>query len=140
MQALFTLCTAVVFSCIFEISQAQCNGTSCNGSVQVTTTTTSISVPNCNLSIEGSTNQSSVLTDLTPGEVFTVQAHCFNCCLNATTKPESVLNLTVTDVTTSSLSLNWTKPQGRSSIYSVQWTDGGDSKEETETVKQKEVV
>ncbi|XP_050929430.1 receptor-type tyrosine-protein phosphatase eta isoform X11 [Lates calcarifer] len=40
------------------------------------------------------------------------------------TKPEEVRNLSVTNFTTSSVSLNWTKPEGNSSFYRVQWTDG----------------
>ncbi|XP_044212573.1 receptor-type tyrosine-protein phosphatase eta isoform X1 [Thunnus albacares] len=40
------------------------------------------------------------------------------------TKPEVVRNLNVTEITTSSMTLTWTKPEGSSSFYRVQWTDG----------------
>ncbi|XP_040893831.1 receptor-type tyrosine-protein phosphatase eta isoform X3 [Toxotes jaculatrix] len=42
----------------------------------------------------------------------------------STTKPEVVRNLTVTNVSTSSVSVNWTAPDGHSSFYRVQWTGG----------------
>ncbi|XP_022610174.1 receptor-type tyrosine-protein phosphatase eta isoform X3 [Seriola dumerili] len=40
------------------------------------------------------------------------------------TRPELVRNLTVTNVTTSSVSVNWSEPEGNSSFYTVEWTDG----------------
>ncbi|RVE72230.1 hypothetical protein OJAV_G00059530 [Oryzias javanicus] len=40
------------------------------------------------------------------------------------TKPDKVRDLTVTDCTTSSISLNWTDPSGISSYYEVQWSNG----------------
>ncbi|XP_044212582.1 receptor-type tyrosine-protein phosphatase eta-like [Thunnus albacares] len=40
------------------------------------------------------------------------------------TKPEVVRNLNVTEITTSSMTLTWTKPEGSSSFYRVQWTHG----------------
>ncbi|XP_069577895.1 receptor-type tyrosine-protein phosphatase eta-like [Brachyistius frenatus] len=40
------------------------------------------------------------------------------------TKPEVVRNLSVTDVTTSSICLKWIDPERTSSFYRVQWTDG----------------
>ena len=39
------------------------------------------------------------------------------------TEPEAVRNLTVTEITTSSISLNWTEPGGNRSFYRVQWTN-----------------
>ncbi|XP_036068490.1 receptor-type tyrosine-protein phosphatase eta isoform X4 [Oryzias melastigma] len=39
------------------------------------------------------------------------------------TKPDKVRNLTVTEITTSSISLNWTKPLGQSSYYEVEWSN-----------------
>lgn len=39
-------------------------------------------------------------------------------------EPEVIKNLTVTNVTTWSMSVNWTKPEGYSSFYIVNWTDG----------------
>ncbi|XP_065812681.1 receptor-type tyrosine-protein phosphatase eta [Labrus bergylta] len=51
------------------------------------------------------------------------------------TIPEVVEKLTVVYVTTSSISLEWTKPKGESSFYRVQWTDGttNNNKNVTET-------
>lgn len=40
------------------------------------------------------------------------------------TEPEVVRNLTVTDVTTSSVFVTWTKPEGNTSFYRVHWTYG----------------
>ncbi|XP_078805347.1 zinc finger protein ZIC 2a [Oryzias latipes] len=39
-------------------------------------------------------------------------------------EPDKVRNLSVTEITTSSISLNWTEPLGNSSFYRVQWTNG----------------
>ncbi|XP_036068492.1 receptor-type tyrosine-protein phosphatase eta [Oryzias melastigma] len=40
------------------------------------------------------------------------------------TKPDKVTNITVTEITTSSISLSWTKPLGQSSYYVVEWSNG----------------
>ncbi|XP_016531566.1 receptor-type tyrosine-protein phosphatase eta isoform X1 [Poecilia formosa] len=40
---------------------------------------------------------------------------------SAYTKPEAVISLTVTGITTTSVSLSWTKPQGKRLIYTVKW-------------------
>ena len=42
----------------------------------------------------------------------------------ALTEPEAVGNLSITDITTSSVSVNWTEPEGNISIYRVNWTGG----------------
>ncbi|XP_051978701.1 receptor-type tyrosine-protein phosphatase eta-like [Xyrauchen texanus] len=39
------------------------------------------------------------------------------------TKPDVIMNLTVDNITTSSVSLNWTKPNGQSSHYRVEYED-----------------
>lgn len=44
------------------------------------------------------------------------------CCLSLT-GPGVVRNLTVSDFTTTSVSLNWTEPKGFTSFYSVMWTN-----------------
>ena len=41
----------------------------------------------------------------------------------ARTGPDVIRNLSVTQITTSSVSLNWTEPQGHSSFYRVEWED-----------------
>uniref|UniRef100_A0A8C7WYR0 Fibronectin type-III domain-containing protein n=1 Tax=Oryzias sinensis TaxID=183150 RepID=A0A8C7WYR0_9TELE len=43
--------------------------------------------------------------------------------VSKTMKPKKI-NLSVTEITTSSISLNWTEPLGNSSFYRVQWTNG----------------
>ncbi|XP_036431707.1 receptor-type tyrosine-protein phosphatase eta-like isoform X4 [Colossoma macropomum] len=43
--------------------------------------------------------------------------------ISAFTKPGAVTNLTVSDRSTSSVSLTWNLPQGNSSSYTVEWTD-----------------
>ena len=40
------------------------------------------------------------------------------------TEPNVVRNLSVTDITTSSIFLMWIEPDGKSSFYRVQWTRG----------------
>ena len=43
------------------------------------------------------------------------------------TEPDVVRNLSVSEITTSSVSLTWTKPEGNSTFYRVQWTAGTDN-------------
>ncbi|XP_042150857.1 receptor-type tyrosine-protein phosphatase eta isoform X1 [Oncorhynchus tshawytscha] len=43
------------------------------------------------------------------------------------TKPAVIRNLTVTEITTSSVSLSWTEPFGNRSFFRVEWTDGNTS-------------
>ncbi|XP_026220782.1 phosphatidylinositol phosphatase PTPRQ-like isoform X35 [Anabas testudineus] len=89
-----------------------------NGGASTTTTTNS---------------NSTVLSNLTSGTNYTItitavagdnktQGDPYTSALF--TKPEVVRNLTVTEITTSSVFLNWTEPVGNSSFYIVQWTDG----------------
>uniref|UniRef100_A0A3Q3E9L6 Fibronectin type-III domain-containing protein n=1 Tax=Labrus bergylta TaxID=56723 RepID=A0A3Q3E9L6_9LABR len=40
-------------------------------------------------------------------------------------------NLTVTELTTSSMHVTWSKPEGGSSFYRVQWAEGENSKVNT---------
>nr|XP_040018740.1 receptor-type tyrosine-protein phosphatase eta isoform X2 [Gasterosteus aculeatus aculeatus] len=74
-----------------------------------------------------------VISELIPGTSYTIsviaiagdnqtegRAHR----ITAVTKPEVVRNITVANVTTSSISLKWIEPKGNSSFYRVQWTDG----------------
>ncbi|XP_070686460.1 receptor-type tyrosine-protein phosphatase eta-like [Pempheris klunzingeri] len=49
------------------------------------------------------------------------------------TKPEAVRNLNVSGLTTSSVFLTWTEPEGESSFYRVQWTDGNVTQNDTVT-------
>uniref|UniRef100_A0A673ZZ67 protein-tyrosine-phosphatase n=1 Tax=Salmo trutta TaxID=8032 RepID=A0A673ZZ67_SALTR len=49
------------------------------------------------------------------------------------TKPAVVRNLSVSEITTSSVSLNWTQPEGNISFYRVNWTGSNISRNTTET-------
>ncbi|XP_071360006.1 receptor-type tyrosine-protein phosphatase beta isoform X5 [Trachinotus anak] len=74
-----------------------------------------------------------VLSDLIPGTKYTITVKAVAgdnetegdpYTFTSVTKPELVRNLTVTNVTTSSVSVNWTEPAGNTSFYRVQWTGG----------------
>ncbi|XP_041852414.1 receptor-type tyrosine-protein phosphatase eta isoform X9 [Melanotaenia boesemani] len=73
------------------------------------------------------------VTDLTPGVKYCfavtavagdniTESDVGNTCQY--TKPEMVRNLAVSGFTTSSVFVNWTKPEGNSSFYRVQWRNG----------------
>ncbi|XP_064786416.1 receptor-type tyrosine-protein phosphatase eta isoform X3 [Oncorhynchus masou masou] len=123
--------TSVVLYLFLKGSQAQC--APCNFKASTTATEINIQVhANCNVST-GSTSVVSnstmaTLSGLAPGSTHRVHVLCndiqpVDCCNNFTTKPETITVLTVTKITTSSVSLSWTKPEG-SSFYKVEWTDG----------------
>ncbi|XP_074490158.1 phosphatidylinositol phosphatase PTPRQ [Sebastes fasciatus] len=117
---------------LLEISQAQCVSSECGSNETealktLTTTTTTVtfgSSPNCNISTDNNISGNGSITGLTPGAVYPIFLKCLNCCKEATTKPGVVGNLSVTAITTSSISLKWTEPEGNSSSYRVQWTGG----------------
>ncbi|XP_037623767.1 receptor-type tyrosine-protein phosphatase eta isoform X4 [Sebastes umbrosus] len=117
---------------LLEISQAKCVSSECGSNetealktlTTTTTTVTFVSSPNCNISTDNNISGNGSITGLTPGAVYPIFLKCLNCCKEATTKPGVVRNLSVTEITTSSISLNWTEPEGNSSSYRVQWTDG----------------
>ncbi|XP_041794912.1 receptor-type tyrosine-protein phosphatase eta isoform X3 [Chelmon rostratus] len=121
------LWTLLLLSSLLEISRAECVNT-CNSTDTETLTITTTTVtfgPNCTLSMEDDTSRrDSTITGLTPGTVNSIFFNCLNCCKEVTTKPEVVRNLSVTDTTTSSVSLTWAEPEGKSSFYIVQWTNG----------------
>ncbi|KAK9516915.1 hypothetical protein VZT92_024823 [Zoarces viviparus] len=79
------------------------------------------------------TETSMTITGLTPGVKFTVVVTAVaadnrtegeKANVSLYTKPEVVTNIAVANITTSSISLMWTKPEGNSSFYRVQWTNG----------------
>ncbi|CAJ1057368.1 tenascin-X-like isoform X5 [Xyrichtys novacula] len=113
---------------LLKISQAKCDEKCAENETETftadTTTVTFESSPSCNLSIGNHTSGQGSISGLTPGTVNTIFLGCFNCCKNVTTKPAAVVNLTVHPVTTSSISLMWTKPEGERSFYRVKWTNG----------------
>ncbi|GAA6107864.1 titin [Tachysurus ichikawai] len=72
------------------------------------------------------------INNLTPGvrytfKVFAVAADDTTegnySCVSAYTKPDVPKNLTVTNITTSSLFLNWTQPIGERFFFKVQWSN-----------------
>ncbi|KAM7414244.1 hypothetical protein PAMA_019185 [Pampus argenteus] len=123
-----SLWTLLVFSALLlKKSQAE-DVTECDRNETMTTTTTTTTVTlvymtNCNVSILEKSGIGSIV-DLTPGAVYTITLDCFNCSQMVTTKPEGVSDLIVTEITTTSINLTWTKPTGNSSFYKVWWTDG----------------
>ncbi|XP_029614036.1 receptor-type tyrosine-protein phosphatase eta-like [Salmo trutta] len=124
--------TSVVLYLFLKGSQAQC--APCTN-FKTSTTATEINIQvhaNCTVSTGGTSvfcnSTLATLSGLAPGSTHSVHVLCndiqqVNCCNNFTTKPETITILTVTKITTSSVSLSWTKPEG-SSFYKVEWTDG----------------
>ncbi|KAF7668966.1 hypothetical protein LDENG_00273380, partial [Lucifuga dentata] len=85
-----------------------------SGSVNVTET--SINITNLTAGVQYTFNVTAVADDgRTDGQSTAISLY---------TKPELVKNLTVTEVTTSSVFLSWTEPEGNQSFYRVEWTDG----------------
>ncbi|XP_064859069.1 receptor-type tyrosine-protein phosphatase eta-like isoform X2 [Oncorhynchus nerka] len=73
------------------------------------------------------------VTELTAGVKYTFRVTAVagdemtegkNISVSLFTKPAVIRNLTVTEITTSSVSLSWTEPLGNSSFYRVEWTGG----------------
>ncbi|XP_055778233.1 receptor-type tyrosine-protein phosphatase beta-like isoform X1 [Salvelinus fontinalis] len=73
------------------------------------------------------------VTDLTAGVKYTFRVTAVagdemtegkNISVSLFTKPEVIRNLTVSEITTSSVSLSWIEPLGNRSFYRVEWTDG----------------
>ncbi|XP_056244337.1 receptor-type tyrosine-protein phosphatase H [Seriola aureovittata] len=122
-----SLWTLLVFIALLKNSHAQCSAMKCGNNETLTVTTTTVKhehTPNCTLSTGGNISRDSFLTGLTPGAVYEIFINCSSCCANVTLTPDVVRNLTVTNVTTSSVSVDWSEPEGNSSFYRVQWTDG----------------
>uniref|UniRef100_A0A3Q1AWF7 protein-tyrosine-phosphatase n=1 Tax=Amphiprion ocellaris TaxID=80972 RepID=A0A3Q1AWF7_AMPOC len=131
-----SLWTLLVFTALLKNARAECDperNCTADSSLRKTETTITLETePNCNLST-GNISGNGSITGLTPGAIYQISFHCLNCCKEVTTKPEKVNNLEVIGVSTSSISLNWTKPVGNSSSYRVQWTDGTETKNDTAT-------
>ncbi|XP_041651495.1 receptor-type tyrosine-protein phosphatase eta isoform X7 [Cheilinus undulatus] len=131
MKPLVRFCVSLLLLCaLLEGAQPNCDSDNrqCSGNETETFTTDTKSIslesdPTCNLSSRTDTTGQGSLSDLTPGAVYPVFFGCFNCCKEITTKPEAVRDLSVSEITTSSVSLTWTKPNGNSSLYRVYWTD-----------------
>ncbi|XP_040894108.1 receptor-type tyrosine-protein phosphatase eta [Toxotes jaculatrix] len=135
----------LVFIALLKNCHAACGERKCYSNetllskLRITTTNISLdSEQNCTLSTTVDVAGETLLTGLTPGAIYEIFINCSNCCTIVTMKPEVVRNLTVTDASTSSVTLNWTAPEGNSSSYRVQWTGGNVSG--TNTVTQKSVT
>ncbi|XP_078024164.1 receptor-type tyrosine-protein phosphatase eta isoform X8 [Epinephelus lanceolatus] len=125
------LWTLLVLSALLKVSKAECDSRGCesNETMTLITTTTEVmfrSIQNCTLSIGNNISGDSLITGLIPGAVYQIFLECFSCCKTATTKPGQVMHLAVNEtvITTSSIFVTWTKPEGNSSSYKVRWTDG----------------
>ncbi|XP_053175922.1 receptor-type tyrosine-protein phosphatase eta-like [Scomber japonicus] len=79
---------------------------------------------------------STIITNLTAGVQYTITVTAVaddghiegqSTIVSPYTKPDVVRNLSVSEITTSSVSLTWTKPEGNSPFYRVQWTAGTDN-------------
>ncbi|XP_047452281.1 receptor-type tyrosine-protein phosphatase eta isoform X25 [Mugil cephalus] len=86
-----------------------------------------------NNSVDNVSETSKNLDGLTPGVKYTINVAAVaddgttegaNTTETQYTKPEVVKNLSVTEITTSSINLNWTEPGGNRSFYIVQWRNG----------------
>ncbi|XP_053283864.1 receptor-type tyrosine-protein phosphatase beta isoform X3 [Pleuronectes platessa] len=124
-----SLWTLLLLCALPENSSTGCDEPACvdNGIGTFTISTTTVSLvsrPNCTLSTVDNIHGNGSLTGLTSGVVYPILINCSNCCKNITTKPEVIRNLTVMNVTTSTVSLSWIEPVGNSSLYRVHWTDG----------------
>ncbi|XP_053496914.1 receptor-type tyrosine-protein phosphatase eta-like [Ictalurus furcatus] len=72
------------------------------------------------------------IINLTPGVHYTFKVFAVAAdnktegnysCISAYTKPDAASDLRVTEITTSSLFLNWTEPIGEKSFFKVQWSN-----------------
>ncbi|XP_035273586.1 receptor-type tyrosine-protein phosphatase eta-like isoform X4 [Anguilla anguilla] len=64
------------------------------------------------------------VSGLVPGRSYDLTLNCpIECCIQFTTKPDVIRGLTFSQITTSSVRLSWTAPQGNSSFYRVGWNN-----------------
>ncbi|XP_077424965.1 receptor-type tyrosine-protein phosphatase eta-like [Vanacampus margaritifer] len=126
--AIASLWTLLQFSALVKGSHQYCNDKLCESEETkrfiTTTTTVTLATPSsCILSL-GNISGNGSLTGLTPGAIYHVFLNCSSCCQEVTLKPCKVTDLDVKDVTPSSITVSWTKPEGNYSFYKVQWTNG----------------
>ncbi|XP_075325609.1 receptor-type tyrosine-protein phosphatase beta [Odontesthes bonariensis] len=135
------LWTLLVFSALCESIQANCNETcEINSTLKITTTNISLSGTACNLTTGNNITGSGFITGLSPGTIYEVTFDCYTCCKKVTTKPEAVSHVNASEVTTTSVFVNWTKPSGSRSFYRVKWTDGNKTQEANETEENKNIT
>ncbi|XP_042371460.1 receptor-type tyrosine-protein phosphatase eta-like, partial [Plectropomus leopardus] len=88
-------------------------------------------------------NTFTVLSDLIPGTTYIITITAIagdnrtkgeGYTFNSVTKPAKVGNLSITNVTTTSVSLDWTNLEGNATSYIVQWTAGRDPISDTTNV------
>ncbi|XP_031688971.1 receptor-type tyrosine-protein phosphatase beta isoform X5 [Oncorhynchus kisutch] len=108
---------SIVLYLFLKCSEAQC--TPCTNFKGVVTHIDSTAQVDSNCSL--STGNASVPSNLTTVNVLNKNQN-FNCC--CTTMPEVIMNLTASEITTSSVFLSWTEPFGNRSFFRVEWTDG----------------
>ncbi|XP_057692294.1 receptor-type tyrosine-protein phosphatase eta isoform X2 [Corythoichthys intestinalis] len=125
------LWTFLHLSAFVKGSFLYCNDRQCDRdeTESLSKTTTEMALSGCVLSL-GNVSGHGRLSGLTAGAVYEVFLNCSGCCQKVTTTPYHVTNLQVTRVTTSEITVNWTKPEGNYSFFMVQWTDGKASQQE----------
>ncbi|KAK6472686.1 receptor-type tyrosine-protein phosphatase eta-like [Huso huso] len=113
--------------CLLQVSivRSKCN-TVCPVNPTISTTEININTPNQNIfetNPPGNVNPGGLkVSGLTQGTTYNVIFNISSelCCKEITTKPDIISSLSVTSVSTTSISLSWTKPQGNSTSYRVQ--------------------
>ncbi|XP_056906900.1 receptor-type tyrosine-protein phosphatase eta-like [Takifugu flavidus] len=117
------LWSLLISSSLLKICQAQCDSNDCNSTQTGAWTTAAMPT----LTAAETATQTGTMASAIPTTVgtFTPGPASENgtTSLHTTMQPEAVTNLQVTHFTTSSATLNWTKPAGGQS-FKVQWTDG----------------
>ncbi|XP_058857758.1 receptor-type tyrosine-protein phosphatase eta [Acipenser ruthenus] len=113
--------------CLLQVSivRSECN-TVCPVNPTISTTEININTTNQNIFETnppgnvnpGGLNVSGLIQGTTYNVTFSISSEL--CCKEITTKPDIISSLSVTSVSTTSISLSWTKPQGNSTSYRVQ--------------------
>ncbi|TNN00535.1 hypothetical protein fugu_011781 [Takifugu bimaculatus] len=126
------LWSLLISSSLLKICQAQCDSNDCNSTQTGAWTTAAMPT----LTAAETATQTGTMASAIPTTVgtFTPGPASENgtTSLHTTMQPEAVTNLQVTHFTTSSATLNWTKPAGGQS-FKVQWTDGINNRTENTT-------
>ncbi|XP_037111316.1 receptor-type tyrosine-protein phosphatase eta isoform X2 [Syngnathus acus] len=137
LRVIASLWTFLQFSALLKGSHGNRKDQLCdsNETISLITTTTTVTLASpssCILSV-GNISGNGSLIGLTPGAIYHVFLNCSNCCQEVTMKPHKASLLEVGQVTTSSIKVSWSKPEGNYSFYMVQWTDGKVANQENVT-------